>query len=75
MSTVEAIEQQIEKLPPAELTAFRSWYAAFNAEAWDRQFKADVRASKLDAMADKALRSHERIGDTELVAISLTRRT
>ena len=32
MSKVEAIEQQIEKLSPAELTAFRSWYAAFDAE-------------------------------------------
>ena len=42
MSKVEAIEQQIEKLSPAELTAFRSWYAAFDAEAWDRQFEADV---------------------------------
>jgi hypothetical protein len=56
MSKVELIE--IEKLTPDELAAFRSWYAAFDAEAWDRQFEADVKAGKLDALADKALRAH-----------------
>jgi hypothetical protein len=39
MSKVEAIEHQIEKLSPAELAAFRSWYAAFDAEVWDRSSK------------------------------------
>lgn len=58
MSKVESIEQQIEKLSPAELAAFRRWYAAFDAEAWDSQFEADVKAGKLDALADKALQSH-----------------
>jgi len=58
MSKVEAIEQQIEKLSPDELASFRRWYAAFDAEAWDRQFEADVKAGKLDALADNALRVH-----------------
>ena len=58
MSKVELIEEQIEKLSSEELAAFRSWYAAFDAEAWDRQFEADVRACKLDTRADKALRAH-----------------
>ena len=58
MSKVEAIEQQIEKLSPEELAAFRSWYAAFDAEAWDLQFEADVKSGKLDRFADKALESH-----------------
>jgi hypothetical protein len=58
MSNVEAIEQQIEKLSPKELAAFRRWYAAFDAESWDRQFEADVKAGKLDALADEALRAH-----------------
>jgi hypothetical protein len=51
MSKVESIEQQIEKLSPAEL-------AAFDAEAWDRQFEANVKAGKLDALADKVLHAH-----------------
>jgi len=58
MSKVEAIEQQIEKLSPDELAAFRRWYAAFDAEVWDRQFEADVKAGKLDSFAEKALRAH-----------------
>jgi hypothetical protein len=58
MSKVEAIEEQIEKLSPAELAAFRRWYAAFDSAAWDCQFEADVQAGKLDALADAALRAH-----------------
>ncbi len=58
MSKVEAIEQQIEKLSPDELVVFRRWYTAFDAEALDRQFEADVKAGKLDALAEKALRAH-----------------
>lgn len=58
MSKVEAIEEQIEKLSSDELAAFRRWYAAFDAEAWDRQFEVDVTAGKLDALADQALRAH-----------------
>ena len=58
MSKVEAIEEQIEKLSPTELAAFRRWYAAFDAEAWDRQFKSDVNASRLDALAEQALRAY-----------------
>lgn len=57
MSKVELIEQQIEKLSPAELAAFRRWYSAFDAEAWDRQFEADVKAGKLDSLAHKALQA------------------
>ncbi|MEO6308990.1 MAG: hypothetical protein ABIO96_02090 [Nitrospiraceae bacterium] len=66
MSKVESIEQQIEKLSPAELTAFRRWYVAFDAAAWDNQFEADVKAGKLDAFADKALRAHTSGQSTKL---------
>ena len=58
MSKVEAIEQQIEKLSPGELAAFRRWYVAFDAEGWDRQFEADVKAGRLNALAEKALGAH-----------------
>jgi hypothetical protein len=58
MSKVEAIEQQIEKLSADELAMFRRWYAMFDAEVWDREFEADAKASRLDALAEKALRAH-----------------
>ncbi len=66
MSKVELIEQQIEKLSPDELAAFRTWYVAFDAEVWDRQFEADVKAGKLDALAEKALRAHTSGQSTKL---------
>lgn len=50
MSKVEAIKQQIEKLSADELAMFRRWYAMFDAEVWDREFEADAKASRLDAL-------------------------
>jgi hypothetical protein len=49
VSKVENIENQIEELSPEELAAFREWFTRFDAEAWDRQFEADVTAGKLDS--------------------------
>lgn len=66
MSNIESIEQQIEKLSPEELAAFRRWYAAFDAETWDRQFEADVKTGKLDVLAEKALRAHNAGQSTKL---------
>ena len=66
MNKVESIERQIEQLSPNELAAFRVWYAAFDAEAWDREFEADVKVGKLDALADNALRAHHSGQSTKL---------
>jgi hypothetical protein len=59
MGKVEKIEREIQDLSAEEMTELREWFAAFDAEAWDRQFEADVRAGKLDALAEKALKAHE----------------
>ena len=66
MGKVEAIEHQIRQLSPEEFTAFREWFAAFDAEAWDRQLESDVRAGKLDALAEKALKAHASGATTKL---------
>jgi hypothetical protein len=55
MSTVKEIESAVRKLTPGELRSFRSWFQEFDAGAWDRQFADDVRAGRLDALADAAL--------------------
>src|SRR5712692_5085159 len=47
MGKVKNIEHQVAALSPDELASFREWFAAFDAEAWDRQFEADVAAGKL----------------------------
>jgi hypothetical protein len=56
MSTVREIEDAIRKLPDEELTAFRAWFAEFDAAAWDRQFEQDVADFRLDSLADEASR-------------------
>ena len=66
MSKVKELEKQIEQLSDAELAEFRRWYAEFDAQVWDRQFEDDVKAGKLDALADKALRDHAAGKSTEL---------
>jgi hypothetical protein len=51
MSSLESLEGQAKQLSSEELKAFREWFAAFDAEAWDLQFEADVRSGKLDELA------------------------
>lgn len=58
MGRVENLEDQVRELSPEELATFREWFVQFDAEAWDRQFKADVEAGKLDVLAERALRAH-----------------
>jgi len=66
MSNMENIEDRIKELSPEELTAFREWFMQFDAEAWDRQFEADVKAGKLDRLAERALRDHAAGRSTKL---------
>ncbi len=58
MERVESIEAQIQGLSPEELVRLREWFAEFDMAAWDRQFEDDVKAGKLDALAERALRDH-----------------
>jgi len=56
MTTVQEIEDAVAHLPDPELGRFRTWYAEFDAEAWDREFERDAKSGKLESLADKALR-------------------
>lgn len=58
MSKIEELEQKVQALSAEELARFRDWFLEFDWAAWDRQLERDVRAGKLDAMAEKALRDH-----------------
>jgi hypothetical protein len=66
MAKVATLEQKVRELAPAELAEFRAWFTKFDAESWDRQFEADVRAGKLDAMAERALQAHAAGQSTKL---------
>lgn len=66
MGKVGKIAKQIQDLSPEEMTELREWFAAFDADAWDRQFEADVHAGKLDAFAEQALKAHAADKSTKL---------
>jgi hypothetical protein len=56
MNTVHEIKSAVSELSREELAAFRVWFEEFDAETWDRQFEADVKAGRLDSLAEEALR-------------------
>lgn len=55
MSNLQEIETAISQLSADELTAFRAWFAQFDAQIWDRQFEEDVAAGRLNGLAERAL--------------------
>ena len=54
MTKIEKLEEEIQKLTPAELAAFRDWFHRYDADAWDRQIERDIGAGKLDRLAEEA---------------------
>jgi hypothetical protein len=59
MSRIEHIENEVKSLSPDELKAFRDWFAAFDAQEWDRQIEEATKNGKLRSLAERALRDHE----------------
>lgn len=55
MSTVREIEQAIQALSQGDLAEFRDWFAAFDAEQWDREIEHDVNSGRLNSLADEAI--------------------
>lgn len=49
------IERAVSQLSSEELSAFRNWFAEFDAAIWDQKFEKDVQAGKLNNLAQKAL--------------------
>jgi hypothetical protein len=66
MSTVQEIQEAVTQLQPEDLTAFRLWFAEFDAALWDRQFEVDVAAGRLDPFAEEALKDLREGRCTEL---------
>jgi hypothetical protein len=64
--TLHDIENAIAGLSPDELSRFRAWFVEFDGDVWDRQIEEDIRAGKLDALAEEALQEHREGRTTEL---------
>ncbi len=53
--TAKEIEKAIEKLSEDDLSELREWFYKFDNEVWDKQIESDVKAGKLDRLAEKAI--------------------
>jgi hypothetical protein len=58
MSSIEEIEEAVERLSSKELSAFRTWFSTYDAARWDAAIEVDIAAGKLDSLADEALFDH-----------------
>ena len=58
MTNVEKLEHEVAALSADELSAFRRWFAEFDAEVWDKQLEGDANSGALNALADDALADH-----------------
>ncbi len=66
VSKIETLQDAIESLSEDEYKEFRDWLVEEDWRRWDRQFEADVKAGKLDFLADEALRAHRNDETTPL---------
>ena len=64
MSTVKEIEAAIEDLPRDEFFELLEWVKVRFEDAWDRQIEEDVKAGRLNRLADEALEEY-RAGRTK----------
>jgi hypothetical protein len=66
MTTVEDIEKAIATLKPGEFDRLRVWFEEFQAARFDEKIDRDVKAGKLDRLADQALDDHRKGRSREL---------
>ena len=56
MSTVQEIKQAIEKLPTKDFLELSEWVTnRCHEDEWDRQIGEDIRAGRLDTLAQEAI--------------------
>ncbi len=67
MSKIDDIKAAVRQLSLAKLGEFREWLEEMQADLWDQQFEGDVKAGKLDRLADK-WRADHRAGQSTALA-------
>ena len=58
MTKLEALEEEIKKLSPAEFGQLRDWLFDQDWLQWDQQIEQDSASGKLDSLFDEAQREH-----------------
>lgn len=66
IQNLEELEKAVRQLSDEDLAQFRVWFAEFDAQAWDKQFEADVLSGRLDTLAEKALKDLRQGNCTDL---------
>ena len=58
MTKVQALEEESERLSPAELAELQDWLAERADDAWDREIERDAASGKLDKLFEKSIADH-----------------
>ena len=58
MTKVEILESEVQNLSRPDLAAFREWFRQYDADEWDQQIEEDIRAGRLDQLAEEAIAEH-----------------
>lgn len=58
MIKIDQIKQAVSQLSPDEMKAFRAWLDELQANQWDEQIERDIKAGKLDKLAQSAIEEH-----------------
>jgi len=58
LTSIEALEKEIQKLDLKEFAKLRDWFLEYEWEAWDRQLERDVQVGKLEKLGKKVLADH-----------------
>ena len=59
MTKLEKLENEVQRLNPDELAAFRDWFRRYDSDEWDKEIERDVSAGRLDKLAEEAIAAHK----------------
>ena len=63
MTKIESAKEAVTQLSAEELEQFRLWFEEFEEQLFDERIERDIKAGKLDKLADEAL-AKDRAGRT-----------
>ena len=66
MTSIQFIEDQIQRLDHQSFTMLRNWFVEYEHSRWDRQIADDSETGKLDFLINEALIEHQS-GKTKLL--------
>lgn len=58
MNRVRKLEIEVKQLSRDELSDFRDWFRDFDSDDWDKQINKDIKAGRLELLAEEAVSAH-----------------